>query len=344
MFPEEKSFSISRKSIGLAPLIRENNHILNNCLRLNECEKFLNLNEIQLSNGIKKELLKTINFGESVYICIYSALKVKKDKNLLQAILDCDEITAQAAAKILGIQPKYIKRLIEDGYLTQPEKGYRRGLKIGEVNKLVSEIKEIRSFWLSQARINRQISVKRATAARKIIRGESFKEQLFQEMENKPYKKAILIKTAYALMAVNYYINRKLTGNIIDHELIFLRQNCLEKFISFYSDSLYLKAFYPEMWTKTGSCCGFSQNIFNCPNCVQFISEKENLAIITIEIKLEDFSFRLNFPFLTKKELQKKALITPADDAFWGMKRINNQDLKSFKFMDLFQYLSSFSL
>jgi hypothetical protein len=272
MYIEEKFFTITRESIGLEPIVKRvdhtnSNHKIKNCgLRIRECQKFLELTDEQVRNGIKINILKSVTISETLYICIQSAQEVKNDNNLIEKILDEDELTTNIAANILEVSTKNVRRLIEEGYLTvtgtfEFKYGVASLVKRGEVRKLKPQISEIKEFWKSQARINRQLGAKKAAKTRKTIIKEelSFKDKLFSKFDNTPHKQARLIKACLSLLALNYYIERKMNKKIVDKELLDLRTGALKKLIGLYKNSEYLKIFFVQG----------EKYIHYCPQCLE---------------------------------------------------------------------------
>lgn len=283
-------FNISRESIGLEPFIKKvdpinsNHKIKNNSFKIKECQKFLDLKEDQIKNAIKIGLLKAATISDVLYISIDSALYIKDNQQLIDQIIDEDEITTNTAAEILDINTKNVRRLIDEGYLTIVGKfdfkyGTASLVKRGEVKNLISQINEIKEFWKSQAKINRQLGAKKAVATRKtrINLNPTFKDHFLKEIENLPHKKSRLIRAAVCIVALNYYITRKLTKNIVDEELIELKNNASKKLFELYDDSGYMHTRYIQ---------GFEPYVYYCNKCLEQIKElKYDLSISWAEAK-----------------------------------------------------------
>lgn len=287
---ENNNFNISRESIGLEPFIKKvdqtnaNHKIKNNSFKIKESQKFLELREDQIRNGIKMGLLKSVVISDVLYICINSVLNVKNNPDLIEKIIDEDEITTNIAGEILDLTAKNVRRLIDEGYLTvtgtvEFKYGLASLVKRGEVKRLISQIPEIKDFWKSQAKINRQLGAKKAVATRKtgINHNPTFKDHFLKNIENLPHKKSRLIRAAMSVVALNYYISRKLNKNIVDEELIDLKNKAAKKLFELYGDSGYLHTRYIQ---------GFEPYIYYCNKCLNIIKDlKDELSISWAEAK-----------------------------------------------------------
>jgi len=374
---ESKDFTITRESLGFKllvskPNLNNLNHTIKNCsLRLRECQKFLDLTIPQIENAIKIDILKAVSIMDIIYISVDSILKVKKNDELKEQILDEDIITTFGASELLKISTVKIRRLIDEGYLTvidTYEFKYGTGsyLKRGEVRKLETQMNEINEFWNQKAKINRKLGALKATKSRKEKTQDvsHFKDYFYQKIENFPYKQSRLIKSCFFALALNYYINRKLKKNIVDKELLELRTKFFKKFITLYKDTEYLDIFFIKGKLYIEYCpecienfkkSKYKYDILNfthqkpCKNCktdefyysmiVLYIEIFEYTFILNISYKdLGDWFFKEeilyeNFPIGYKFE-KEQALI---DDM-----EITSSYLKTFKLFEITNYLNEF--
>jgi hypothetical protein len=383
MYLEEKFFTTTRESIGLEPIVKRvdqsnTNHKIKNCgLKLRECQKLLELNDEQVRNAIKLNILKSVTISDTLFICIQSALDVKDNILLIEKIYDEDQLTTNIAATLLEISTKNVRRLIDEGYLTvtgtfEFKYGIANLVKRGEVRKLKEQIPEIKEFWKSQARINRQMGAKKAAKTRKTINKDeqSFKDKLFNKFENTPYKQAKLIKACLSLLALNYYIDRKINKNIVDKELIDLRTEALKKLSNLYKDTDYLKIFFVQgdrYIHYCPDCIGekeqFKNRFFNLrsnklnllkninDSCQKCKVDNNYFSVVFFLVRIFEYTFLLNslhreikdwFSLETFPHKKISSMQLEEDRGLIENININKAQLKSFKLYEIINFLKDF--
>lgn len=374
-------FNTSRDSIGLEPFIKKveptnaNHKIKNNSFKIKECQRFLNLSEDQVKNAVKVDILKAVTVSDTLYICINSAMQVKGNFELMEKIIDEDELTTNLVGEILDLSSKHVRRLIDEGYLTVVgtadfKYGTANLIKRGEVKRLVPQIEEIKEFWKKQAKINRQLGAKKAVQTRKttISNQTTFKDKFLKSIENLPHKESRLIRAAMSIVVLNYYITRKLNKNIIDEELINLKNKAAKKLFELYGESGYVHTRYIQ---------GFEPYVYYCKDCLACIkSLKYDLSIswneaktyfspckkckidddyfsaVVSHIHIFEYDFNIYLAYRDICEWFDKDSYPceiPAtlsyfkeDHSFLGKEYVHLTDLKSFKIFEVVDYLKEF--
>ena len=90
-----------------------------------------------------------------------------------------DNLTLKEASEVLNISVRNVKKLIDEGYLKAERKldnkTWKNLLKKVEIINLLEHIEEIKAFWNSKSKINRQLGIKKTNE----IRLDKFKEYSF---------------------------------------------------------------------------------------------------------------------------------------------------------------------
>ncbi|MBC7474117.1 MAG: hypothetical protein H7263_07470 [Candidatus Sericytochromatia bacterium] len=381
MCTEEIFFTIFRESLGFEPFIKKadpsnkNHKIKNTSFRIKECQKFLELREDQVKNAINIDLLKTETISGVLYICIYSALKIKDSPELLEKITDEDQLTTNVVGEILELTTKNVRRLIDEGYLTvvatvEFKYGLASLIKRGEVRKLKDQIPEIKDFWKSKTKINRQMGAKKAVATRQNpnYNPMTFKADFFDNAENLPYKDAKLMKACLSLLSLNYYIERKLSKNIVDQELIDLKNKSLEKLTKVSTDITNIKLYYIQGEDYVHFCSSCMESIkelkynfkiswdeahtlsyYACKKCR---IDKDYFSIIVFFVQIYEYTFILNAsykdikPWFKPNHLQhtnKGSWLYPEEDkGLIGITPISDEQLKTYKIFEVINHLKEF--
>lgn len=374
-------FNISRESVGLEPFIKKvdptnsNHQIKNSSLKIKECQKYLEMCEEQIKNAIKIGVLKSVTVSEVLYICINSILEVEKDISLREKIIDEDELTTNIAAEMLGLTTKNVRRLIDEGYLTvvgnlEFKYGLANLVKKGEVKKLIPQIEEIKEFWKKQAKINRQMGAKKAVATRKtgINHSLTFKDHFLKQIENLPYKQSKLIRACISIVALDYYIERKMNKRIIDEEMIDLKDNSIKKLIELYNNSEYvhtvyiqghepyyhycgnclelIKEFRSSMYVPWSDIRGFFRPCKNCNIDIDYYSVVNiNVDILNYEFNLYTSYTNISEWFNKNKypcEIPQRLNYFKDDHMFIDKLHIPTTEIKSFKIFEAVDYLKEF--
>lgn len=153
-----------------------------------------------------------------------------------------EEVTLKEASEILQTSIKNIKKLIDEGYLKVEKKlvykTWKNLIKKEDLSNLFDHLEEIKVFWKSKAKINRQLGIKKTNEIRleKFKEYSFFKTDLLTYTENLPHYQARLIRSCFALLALDFYIKRKLKRKIIDKELIDFYNQALLKLVELYQN------------------------------------------------------------------------------------------------------------
>lgn len=380
MSETETYFTTARESLGYEPFIKRVNpdnsfHRIKNCsFKIKECQKFLELREEQVKNAIKIELLHSQIIDDTYYICIKSILDVKNNPDLREKIIDEDELTTNIVAEMLDISSKNVRRLIDEGYLKvsgtyEFKYGMASLIKRGEVKRLLPQMEEIKAFWKAQVKINRQMGAKKAAKIRLEGKKEvSFRDKVFELLENVPYKEAKLIKICFYISALNYYIERKARKNIIDQEMIDLFNNALRKFTEFYEDSEYLKIYFvrseEEFITYCPKCAEMMRelkselklswrelNFYFGKSCNKCKIDKDYYSLVTFFVRIYNYTFIMNAFYREIKtwfHLNKTTHHKMTSDSYEPDMALvdevltNYEDFKSFKIYEIIDFLKEF--
>ncbi|MFN8576787.1 MAG: hypothetical protein U0354_08005 [Candidatus Sericytochromatia bacterium] len=370
-----KSFKTSRESVGLEPFnpILDNNKFINsiknNSFKIKECQSFLNLTEEQVRNAIKLNILKSENIGNVLYICIDSVLKLKDNYLLLEQIFNEDELSFSLVVDILGLTKKNVKRLIDEGYLTvlTDKVGNKdfKFIKRGEIKRLIPQIEEVKDFWKKQAKINRQLGVKKTLNIRKnnCEHKSNFKESFFKEIENLPYKESRLIKASFYIVVLNYYITRKLNKNIIDNNLIDLKNKSFKKLLDLYHDNDLINTKYIQgVDTYINYCSSCVKNLKYSSNkdkldnnndyCNNCNFDKDYFSTVFINIKIKEYDVNIYISYKDIRdwfdkdkypceiELNKDSF--KEDNFYINKHSISTNEQKNFKIFEVIKYLNEF--
>lgn len=377
----DKHFNISRESLGFEPFVKKvdptnsNHKIKNNSFKIKESQKYLELREDQIKNAIKVGILTAVTISDVLYICINSVLKVEKDSILIEKIIDEDEITTNVAAEMINMSTKNIRRLIDEGYLTvvgtmEFKYGLANLVKRGEVKKLIPHIEEIKDFWKKQAKINRQLGAKKAVETRKtgINHSLTFKDHFLKKIENLPHKQAKLIRACISIVALDYYIERKLHKRIVDQEMIDLKSKSIKKLVEVYKDSEHMNIKYVQ---------GHEPYFYYCDSCLDSIKElrydlsiswaearsffepcrkckvdQDYFSMVMINISIFEYNFSLyakyrevsswfdrdNYPC----EIPARLPYQSEDHLFIDKQVVALNDIKTFKIFEVVDYLKEF--
>lgn len=360
---QEKSFTISRQSIGLEPFIKSennNNHIyeIKNCsFTLEEAKKYLNFSEEQIKNAVSLEILITAKLDNKYFFCIKSVLKIKNSSKLKSKILAEDNLNESYISKYLDINPRNVKRLVSEGYLTYISNDLRL-IKRHQVDQVKEHLEEIKTFWKAKNKINRQLGAKKASKIREDINKKSeFRNKLLLAIEKYPFKESNLIKLSFNLVSLSYYIDRKSRRNIIDKELISLFDTSLKDLILKYKNSKYIRIYFlksNQTFIKYCNSCkekilrsSFYSNQL-CNNCEIDYDYK---SIILVSISVLEYHFNLYISYKKIKEFLKEndiniSLLSPCskieDQAFVSSLLVSDEDLNSFKIFQVTEFLNNF--
>ncbi|MFN4149503.1 MAG: hypothetical protein ACK4IX_01035 [Candidatus Sericytochromatia bacterium] len=360
---EENSFNISRLTLGLELFDKANNtndHIyeIKNCsLNLEECKKYLNFSEQQIKNAIEMNLLISVQFANQNFFCIRSVLKIKSSKIIKEKILSQDNLNEAYIAKYLNLSPRNIKRLVSEGYLNYIS-NENRYIKREEVEEVKSHLEEIKNFWKAKNKINRQLGAKKASKIRQEINKKSdFRDLFLKSIESYPYKESKLLQTAFNLVALSYYIDRKSKRNIIDNSLIELFNKSIESFILKYKNSKFMRIYFLKSdKTFIKYCDKCKEKILKSPFysnqvCNNCEIDYDFKSLVLISISILEYSFNLYVGYKKIKSLLESnnieiALLSPCskieDQAFISSLIVSDEDINSFKIFQVTEFLENF--
>ena len=327
-------------------------------LSILESAKELNFSEEQILNAIKIKILQVVKIEDKKWILYESIINIKESPILQEKITDEDEVKISEACEILNVTKSSIKKLIEDGYIKTTHKlkgkSWVNVIKRKEIKSLIPQIEEITNFWKSKTKINRQLGIKRTNDIRleQINKEAFFINNMLLKTQNEPYYYSNIIKTSFYLLAVNYFIERKLRKKIIDQELINLYNESFIKFISLYSESSYIKIYLIDTNKKyikpCITCFNKIKNQGKCTNCDECFYDDSYYSILNVIVNISDYTFNLNINYKDIRENQdvKKLIFNKIKlDKIEKMSvRLNNnyiddEDLGYFKIYEVINYL-----
>lgn len=327
-------------------------------LSILESAKELNFSEEQILNAIKIKILQVVKIEDKKWILYESIINIKESPILQEKITDEDEVKISEACEILNVTKSSIKKLIEDGYIKTTHKlkgkSWVNVIKRKEIKSLIPQIEEITNFWKSKTKINRQLGIKRTNDIRleQINKEAFFINNMLLKTQNEPYYYSNIIKTSFYLLAVNYFIERKLRKKIIDQELINLYNESFIKFISLYSESSYIKIYLIDTNKKyikpCITCFNKIKNQGKYTNCDECFYDDSYYSILNVIVNISDYTFNLNINYKDIRENQdvKKLIFNKIKlDKIEKMSvRLNNnyiddEDLGYFKIYEVINYL-----
>lgn len=270
-----------------------------------------------------------------------------------------EEVTLKEASEILHTSIRNIKKLIDEGYLKAEKKlvykTWKNLIKKEDLTSLFTHIEEIKDFWKSKAKINRQLGIKKTNEIRleKFIDYSFFKTELLTYTENIPHYQARLIRSCFALLALNYYITRKLKRKIIDKELIDFYNKAFLKLIELYKNEKTIRFYLIDLGKVFTTYCNDclekikanKKSLIPCNNC---IIDNDYYSILSFSVNILDYQFNISTNYRdiknyeTIKNISLKKLKSDKIEKMMGKKNqvfIGDNDLKSLKIPEIVSYL-----
>lgn len=270
-----------------------------------------------------------------------------------------DNLTLKEASEVLNISVRNVKKLIDEGYLKAErkleKKTWKNLLKKVEIINLLEHIEEIKAFWDSKAKINRQLGIKKTNEIRldKFKDYSFFKNNLLKHIENIPHYQARLIRSCFSLLALDFYIKRKLKRKIVDQELIDFYNKSFIKLIDLYKNDENIRFYLIDtgkVFTLYCEAClkkikEANNSIKPCPNCV---IDNNYYSILLFVVNILEYQFTLSINYReiksdkTIKNISLKNLKSDKIEKMMGKKNpflINDNDLKTLKIPEIISYL-----
>lgn len=270
-----------------------------------------------------------------------------------------DEITLKEASEILKTSIRNIKKLIDEGYLKSEKKlvykTWKNLIKKDDLSNLSDHLEEIKVFWKSKAKINRQLGIKKTNEIRleKFKEYSFFKTELLTYTENLPHYQARLIRSCFTLLALDFYIKRKLKRKIIDQELIDFYNKAFLKLIELYQNEESIRFYLIDLGKVFTTYCNScleqikedKKSLIPCSNC---LVDKDYYSVLSFNVNILDYQFNISSSYKdiknyeTIKNISLKRLKSDRIEKMMGKKNqvfIGENDLKTLKIPEIISYL-----
>lgn len=270
-----------------------------------------------------------------------------------------EEITLKEASDILQTSIRNIKKLIDEGYLKAEKKlvykTWKNLIKKEDLTSLNEHLEEIKVFWKSKTKINRQLGIKKTNEIRleKFKEYSFFKTDLLTYTENLPHYQSRLIRSCFALLALDFYIKRKLKRKLIDQELIDFYNKAFLKLVELYQNEESIRFYLIDLGKSFTTYCSScleeikenQKSLIPCNNC--FI-DNDYYNILSFSVNILDYQFNISTNYRdiknyeTIKNISLKKLKSDKIEKMMGKKNqfiIGYNDLKTLKIPEIVSYL-----